>query len=167
MKFLIDKNYRLFGIPNIISIIIILIVSVFIAIRFSAPLSIVTNAAKSEGVTIRYTVELQRKNPDFKKNIKVGVKVKNSGGNEIGTITNVYSEPYLEDAPDYDNNIIRRSPIDGFETVYIEIEANAQVTDYTTLIGSYEVLIGKQAYISTIDFEAVGYIVGLNRGNAA
>ena len=161
---LIDKDFRLFGTVSIIDVVIaaILIVFAFMARRFSAPQSA---AARPGDVTIRYTVEVQRRNPDFKNKIIVGeLVIDNQRGYEIGTITNVYSEPYLEDAPDFGSNTIKRRPVDGLETNYIEIQAKAQVTDYTTLIGSFEVLVGKEIYIRTKDFAAGGYVVKVSRG---
>jgi len=164
---LIDKKYRLFGLINVIDIGIIaaLIVFAVLALRFSAPRNV---SAKPGDVTIKYTVEVQRRKPSFKDKIKVGTDVEDSiRGYVIGKITNVYSEPYLEDTPDYANNIIRRAPVDGLDTIYIEIEAKAQITDYTTLIGAYEVLVGKDVYIKTKDFAAGGYIVRIERGIAS
>ena len=163
---MIDKNYRLFGFINIIDIGMIAVLAVFalLALRFSAPRSA---AARPGDIAIRYTVEVQRRKPGFMDKVKVGAAVEDSLRElAIGIITDVYSEPYLEDTPDYSNNIIRRAPVDGLETVYIEIEAKAQITDYTTLIGAYEVLVGKDVYIKTRDFAAGGYIVRVIRGVA-
>jgi len=161
-----DKNFRLFGVVSIIDIVIVIALVVFIlaALRFSAPQSA---AAKAGDVTIRYTVEIMRRTPDFKNQIKVGENVVDSQrGYQIGTITNVTSQPYLEDVQDFDNNTVVRAPVDGLETVYVEIEAKAQVTDYTTMIGSFEVLVGKEIYIKAKDFAAGGYVVGMVRGDA-
>ena len=160
---LIDRNFRLFGAVSIIDIVIIaaLIVFAFLARRFSAPQSA---AARPGDVTIRYTVEMQRRNPDFKDKVKIGANASDAlRGYEIGTITDAYSEPYLEDSPDFGNNVIKRAPVSGLETEYIEIEAKAQVTEYTTLIGSFEVLVGKEVFIKTRDFAAGGYVVRLIR----
>ena len=161
---LIDSNFRLFGVVSIIDIAIVaaLIVFAFLARRFSAPQSA---AARPGDVTIHYTVEVQRRNPDFKDKINIGENVIDSQrGYGIGTVTDVYSEPYLEDVPDYGANLIKRAPVSGLESCYIEIQAKAQVTDYTTLVGSFEVLVGKEIYIKTRDFAAGGYVVILNRG---
>ena len=113
---------------------------------------------------IRYTIEIQRRDPDFIHNVKIGADVEVQKSElVIGKIVNVKSEPYLEDTPDYDNKIIRRVPVDGFETIYIEIEAQAQIKSYTTLVGTYEVLIGKAIPIITKDFAANGYVVGIDK----
>ena len=162
---MIDKRYRLFGVINLVDILIIAFFIVFavLAMRFSAPQSA---AARPGDVPITYTVEVQRRKPDFKDKVKVGAAVEDSQrGFAIGTITKVYTEPYLEDTPDYDNSIIRRAPVDGLETIYIEIEAMAQITDYTTLVGAYEVLIGKDIYLKTGDFAAGGFVVRIVRGD--
>ena len=163
---MIDSNFRLFGLISLVDIVIIggLIVFGFFALRFSAPQSA---SARPGDLPVTYTVELQRKNPDFKNKVQIGAPVLDSErGISIGTVKDVYAEPYLEDVPDYANNIIRRAPVDGLETVYVEIETMAQVTDYTTLIGTYEVLVGKEIYIKTKSFAAGGYVVRLVRGDA-
>ena len=165
---MLDKNYRLFGLINLVDIGLIaaLIVFTLLALRFSAPQNII---AKPGDVYITYTVEIQRRKPDFAENVKKskGSVVEDSlRGILIGTIIDVYDEPYLEDAPDYENRVIRRRPVNGLRTVYVVIYAKAQVTDYTTLIGSYEVLVGKDVYIKTRDFAAGGYVVRVVRRNA-
>jgi len=156
----INRNNRLIGL--FIDIGIIMIIAVVILVRlFSAPKSV---TAKSMSVPIRYTLELPRKNPDFKDKIKIGANVEEFDLEvAIGIISNFKVEPYLEDTPDFDNQIIRRVPVEGLETIYIEIETQAQVTDYSTLIGTCEVLVGKKISIITKDFAAVGYVVGIDR----
>ena len=163
---LIDRNFRLFGAVSVIDVLIViaLVIFVWLALRFSAPQSA---AAKPGDITIRYTVEIQRRNPGFADMIKAGDSVTDSQrGYQIGTVTNVYAQSYLEDSPDYAGGAIRRATVDGLQTVYIQIEAKAQVTDYTTLIGSFEVLVGKEIYIKTKNFAAGGYVVALDRGDA-
>ena len=164
---LLDKNFRLFGVVSVIDIVIViaLIVFVLLALRFSAPQSA---AAKPGDVPIRYTVEIQRRPPAFKDMIKVGDSVIDSQrGYQIGTIAGVSSKTYLEDSPDVAGNMIKTAQVDGLEAVYIEIDAKAQITDYTTLIGSFEVLVGKEIYIRTKSFAAGGYVVAIKRGDAS
>ena len=161
---MIDKNYRLFGLVSIIDIAIVALLAVFvlIALRFSSPRELV---ARPGDETIRFTVELQRRMPSFKESIRVDVPIEDSiQGLSLGTIVDFYVEPFLDDVPDHYNEIIRRVPVEGLETLYIVIEAMAQVTDYATLIGgTYEILIGREVFIKNSDFASAGIVVRIER----
>ncbi|MDR1914764.1 MAG: DUF4330 domain-containing protein [Clostridiales bacterium] len=160
---MLDKNYRLFGRISIIDIVlfILLVVFVFSARRFSAPQSV---AAAPGDVAIRYTLELQRKLPDYINKIQTDTDIyDNLRGYYIGRIVDVYDEPYLEDVPDHDNEIIRRVPVDGLRTVYVVVEAAAQITEQTTTVGSYEILVGKDVFVRSKDFASSGFVVIVER----
>jgi hypothetical protein len=147
------------GPVSLIDIVTVAAVVVFIVLarKFSAPQEV---TAAPGSVTLRYTVELQKKQPDFADKVQVGAKVYDSQqGYHIGEITGVSTGPYMEDAPDHDDLIIRRTAVEGLYSVYVDIEAQAVVTDQTTSIGPFDVLIGKEIYIRTKDFASGGYVI--------
>ncbi|MDR1538995.1 MAG: DUF4330 domain-containing protein [Clostridiales bacterium] len=159
----IDKKYRLFGLVSIVDIgmAAVFVLFVFLALRLSAPQ---VASAKPGDVKIKYTVEIQKKLPNFKESIHEGADVYDSQkGYLIGKILGVSTMPYLEDVGDIDAEIIRRAPIPGFEAVYVQIEATAQITDMTTAVGAFEILVGKEVYIKNKDFAAFGYIVAVEK----
>lgn len=156
---MIDKKFRLFGVIGIADLLLaaLLIVFVILALRFSAPQSV---SAKPGDTQVQYTIELYKKEPSFKDKVKVGTKIYDSlKGYEIGTIIDVYTEPYKEDVSDYDRGILTRAEVEGLDYVYVVVQANAQITDQATLIGQYEIMVGKDVFVKSRDFAAGGFIV--------
>lgn len=153
-----NKHLKI-GNVSLIDVVVVMAIIVFILLarRFSAP----QEATAAPGsITLRYTVELQKKQPDFADKVQVGAQVYDSQrGYHIGEVEGVTVGPYKEDAPDHDELIIRRTAIDGLCSVYVDIVAQATVTDQTTAIGEFDVLIGKEIYIRTKDFASGGYVV--------
>ena len=158
------KKYRLFGFINPVDILIVAGVAIFLvwAIRvFSAPQ---TASARRDDVIIRYVVELKEKEEGFfeKANAFLGASLFDSTqGFEIGTIVGAYSLPYLEDAPDAEAGIIRRAPVPGLEFSYIIVETPAQITEYATQVGQYEVLVNREIFVRSRAFAGQGYIVSI------
>lgn len=160
---MIDKNYRLFGKVSIVDIllVVIIIAFVFLAINFSAPQSV---SAKTGDTQVKYTVELFKLEPTYLDKIQVGDTLyDNLKNTEIGKITKIYSEPYLEIVPDKGNSIYRKSTVEGYIYVYLEVEASAKLTDYQTLIGQYEIQVGKDVYVRTKNIARAGYVVKIER----
>jgi xanthosine utilization system XapX-like protein len=154
----------LFGRISLIDIIFfgLLVGLLFVLLRLSQPR---VAAAKPTDSNIRYTVELQKKPPGFANKIVVGSDIYDSvKGFYIGKIIGVNATPYLEDVPDLKNQMIRRVPVQNLESVYIEVETAATVTDQTTLVGSYEILVGKEIFVRTRDIAGAGFVVALEGG---
>ncbi|MCL2352697.1 MAG: DUF4330 domain-containing protein [Firmicutes bacterium] len=157
-----DRQFRLFGKISLLDIALVILLAAFIALayRFSAPQSV---AAKPGDRRITYVVEIAKRAPDFAGQIKTGAKLYDSlKGYYIGDITDVAVEPYVEDAPDLAAGVIRRAPIDGLCFIYVTVQADALVTEKDTLVGQYEVLVGKAVYVKNADFAAGGYVVSLD-----
>ena len=160
---MIDRKFRIFGKVSILDILLVVlaVVALYVAAQFSAPQTV---GAKPGDVRIRYTAELYKKTPDFFENIKVGEKVYDIEKNyEIGTVVDVYQAPYMEEAPDFKNGVIKRAAIDGLIYIYVVIEADAQITDSATMVGQYEVMVGKECFIRTKDFSSSAYFIKLER----
>ncbi|MDR1642353.1 MAG: DUF4330 domain-containing protein [Clostridiales bacterium] len=162
----VDEKLRLFGVVSIVDILLVCLFAVFIAlaIQFSAPQSV---AAKAGDVSLEYMIELQKKLPGFADSITIGADLYDSQkGYHIGTIKSVLETDYLEDLPDHNGNIIRRGKIPGFHTIYITVEATAQVTDMATSVGAFDIMVGKEIYVKNKDFASSCYIVKTERGEA-
>lgn len=163
---LIDKKYRLFGVINLLDILIIAVLAavVVVALRFSAPQTV---SAKTGDVKIRYTLELPKKEQGFESQVAVGAEIYDSlRGYDIGKITEVNTQPYMEDVANMAADRVERVPVDGYENVYVTVEANAQVTDYTTAVGAYTVLVGEDVYVRSAGFASSGYVVIIERNPA-
>lgn len=158
-----DKNFRIFGKISIMDILLtaLVIVVMFALNEFAAPQSV---KAGPNDTKIRYTVELYRKDRDFSKNVKIGeILYDSEKGYEIGKIADVYELPYREDSPDFENKVYKRAEVDGISNVYVVVEATAQITDVSTNVGQYQVMVGKEAFVKSKSFAAGGYIVIIER----
>ncbi|MCL2616475.1 MAG: DUF4330 domain-containing protein [Defluviitaleaceae bacterium] len=162
---MIDKKFRLFGKLSVMDILIVAIVAVisYVGVQFSAPVSV--EAAPSD-TRIIYTVELTNKRSDFINNVHIGDTLFDSiRGFEIGRIISVDSRPFYADAPCFDTNIIRRGEVEGFSFIYIEVEANAQISERATSVGNFDVMVGMEVFVRTRDFASAGFVVRLERAN--
>ena len=167
-----NRPGRLFGIIHVADIfwLVMLITLIFGAIRLSVPREV--SAQEGDG-TIRYTIELGERwdgnarrviQAGFHENIRVGEPIFDSlRGVRIGTIVDVYTRPFKVEAFDEATNTIRRAAVEGLESVYIVVEARAQVNDYETLIGPFPVSVGREAYVRSKYFAGAGYIVAIER----
>ena len=154
-------RYRIFGRISVLDIALVFLLVVFLVLaqRFSAPQSA---AAKPGDKTINYVVEVAKKPADFLDKIEIGADLYDSvRGYHIGKITDAYLGPYRDQTNDDGRGIIARPEVDDLYCVFVAVEAEAQVTEKSTLIGQYEVLVGKDAYIRAKGFVAGGYVVSL------
>ena len=159
---MIDKNFRLFGKLSIMDILMVAGVAAlaYVGVQFSAPISV---EAVSD-TTIIYTVELTNKRSEFIDNVIVGETLFDSvRGFEIGRIISVDYRPFYADAPDFENNIIRKGEVEGFSFIYIEVEAQAQISDRATSVGHFDVMVGMEVFVRTRDFASTGFVVRLER----
>lgn len=158
-----DKNFRILGKVSIVDIllVVLLVAGLFVLQEFAAPRSV--NAGPND-VKIEYTVELYRKDRGFSENVQIGeILYDSEKGYEIGTIVDVYEIPYREDSPDFENKVFKRADVEGISNVYVVVEAMAQITDASTNVGQYQVMVGKEAFVKSRSFAAGGYFVKIER----
>ena len=154
------KKYRLFGLINPIDVLFVIgVVALVWAVNiFAAP----QTAAAEGGTLVRFTIELPARPAGFYQSIEPGPIVFDSvRGLNIGNVVYAYGLPFLEDAPDEANNIIRRSAVDGLEFTYIVVEAWANVSDYATEIGQYIVRVNQEIAARSRDFAGLGFITSV------
>ena len=151
------RKYRLFGVINPIDVLLVVAVVLLIwgAYILAQPQTVAADGAR----LVRYTFELGARPAGFYQNIATDVSVYYSNQNWwAGTIVEVYSSPFLADAPDEAANIIRRVPVEGLEFTYIVIEAWANVSDSATSIGDFWIAVNRQVPIRSRDFAGIGFI---------
>ena len=163
MKKLRDNRYRLFGFLNPMDVLLAagIIALVYAAASFAAPKRV---SARPEDPVVRYTVELNKKEAGFHEKVVIGATLYDTEkGYEIGVVTDVYATPYLEDAGDAENGVIRRTPVEGMEFTYIVVESPAQVSEYATLIGQYDIMVNKVVFVKSKTFAGTGYITAIEQ----
>ncbi|MCL2379114.1 MAG: DUF4330 family protein [Defluviitaleaceae bacterium] len=154
------RKYRLFGIINPVDVLLIiaLVLLVWGAYIIAQPQTVTADG----GRLVRYTFELAARPAGFYQDIEVGLPAYYGHQNWwIGTIVDVYSSPFLFDAPDEEAGIIRRVPVEGLEFTYIVIEAWADISDSATSIGDFWVAVNRQVPVRSRDFAGVGFITNL------
>ncbi|MDR3090618.1 MAG: DUF4330 domain-containing protein [Clostridiales bacterium] len=157
-----DENFRIAGKVSLMDIIFIIMALAAIVLlrRFAAP----KTAEAAGGVPIRYTVELNRREEGYGKNIKVGETLYDSEkGYEIGKITDVYEKPFWDSVPDVSGKVYRKAYAEGLVNVYVVAEAQAQISERSTSVGQYDLLIGKTIFVKSPSFSAGGYVVEIDR----
>jgi len=156
-KVIYMRKYRLFGIINPIDV--LLVVAAVLLIWGAYILAQPQTVAADGGRLIRYTFELGERPAGFYQTIELGAPAYYGGQNWlIGEVVEVYSRPFMTDAPDERAGIIRRVPVEGLEFTYIVIEAWANVSDSSTSIGDFWVAVNRQVPIRSRDFAGIGFI---------
>jgi|GEM_PF-887540 len=167
-----NRPGKIFGVIHIADILWLLVLAALIygGIQFSVPREV--NAATGDA-TIRFTIELGERwegnvrrvvQSGFHENIQVGEPIFDSlRGLRIGTIVEVYALPFYTEVADEAAGIIRRAQVDELEFVYIVVEARASICDYETLIGSFPVAVGREAFVRSKYFAGAGFIVAMER----
>ena len=163
-----EKKYRLFGIINPFDI---LLVVICVAIVYAAHLfSMPQNTVATSGRPIRFTIELsdhQRQqlvgNPaGFYQQITPGpVVIESTRGVPIGHVVYAYGLPFLQDVPDEDAGVFRRTPVAGREFTYVVVEAFADVTDLETLVNQIRILVNQDLYVRSQNFAGRGFVTAL------
>jgi len=155
-----QKKYRLFGIINIIDV---LIVAAIIGVIYGAHLFAMPQQTAAEGGRlVRFTVELSGHNSGFYQQIEPGaVVIESSIGVPIGTIIYTYASAFMQDVPDEANNIIRRAEVEGREFTYVVIETMANISEFETEVNNFRLMVGRSVYVRSRDFAGEGHITAL------
>ena len=154
------RKYRLFGVINPIDV---LLVAAVVLLVWGAYILAQPQTVAADGTRlIRYTFELGERPAGFYQSIGIGIPAYcSTQGWWVGTVVEVYSRPFLADAPDERAGIIRRVPVEGLEFTYIVIEAWADISDSATSIGDFWVAVNRQVPIRSRDFAGIGFITNL------
>jgi len=138
----------------------LIVAVVYGAMQFSQPV------AASEGeTTVRYTIELgfwYFLQEGFYENVVIGEPVFDARrGQEIGRVADVFTTPRWIHAFCEETRVVRQSDAEGWEFVYLVLEAPASITDYETLIGAFPVAVGREIFARSKFFSGAGFIVAV------
>ena len=151
------RKYRLFGIINPFDVLIVigLVALVFGLSLFAPPQHVLAD----RGVLIQYEIEIHNMPEGFYQQVQEGTTVVDGlRGFGIGTIVRAFPSPYLMDAPDEQNNIIRRAPVEGREITHVVIQSWAVVTPYAIEIGHFHLRTGMQIGVRNLSFAGEVFI---------
>lgn len=157
-----DKNFRLFGKIGVLDIfiILILIIGVVFALRFSVN----TNAgAAANTQKISFTVLITKRKPGLEKDIVIGQKAFDSlKGGEIGVVSGYNVKPYKSTQSNGLTGEMVRYEVQGLNDIEVTITADAKALQSGVMVGDYDVSVGKEMFIKSKSFASSGYCIGLD-----
>jgi hypothetical protein len=150
-----DDRGRVFGLVNIIDLIIILVV---LLVAGGAYYKFTHKTVQSKNVTVEFQVMLQHIRPDLAEAIKVGDKMVTGG-----SYTNV-SVKDVKIMPGYSINVDARGQrvesIDPYlKDVYVTNTGATTLTSASITMGGQEIRVGKDYYVKSRDYEFKGTVV--------
>lgn len=151
---LIDDRGKVFGLVNIIDLIIVLLV---ILVAGGAYYKLSHKTVQSKTVTVEFQVMLQHIRPDLAESIKVGDKMVSGG-----SYTNVTVKD-IKVMPGYSINVDARGQrvesIDPYlKDVYVTNVGTTTLTSASITMGGQEIRVGKDYYVKSRDYEFKGVI---------
>ncbi len=116
-----------------------------------------------EKVKVRYVVEINGLDEDFKDMIKEGAQVTDSSKKmSIGTVVSVETDNYYYLGSDILNDTLVLNPVDDQITQYITVEAEATLDEITYSIDGYPIFVGQLVYMMFPDMVCSGYCISLD-----
>ena len=165
------KKKNILGIFNLFDIILIII-----AIALAAAIALLSRDNSSGALVgkpqtqteVRYTVELKEIENDAAESIKVGDKVIDRIKKySIGTVESVEIVPARRSVPDEGSNVKRFTEVPNLKSAIVTIVAPATETDKDiTVDGGYVIKTGMEVNARMPGFNAVGYIIDVERSEA-
>jgi hypothetical protein len=156
---LIDEKGKLFGIANIVDIIVIILVIV-IGAGTVYKFKFMDKTSKDAAMQpITYTVKIEKIRNFIYNNVKEGDELYDkTSGNPIGKITKIESEP-ATDYIDMPDGTFKKANVENRINVYLTVEAEGVVNDSGHFVNkTYELLVGSQKKFMTKYFECDGTI---------
>ncbi len=157
------KKFRL----NIFDIIIILAV-----LAAAAAVVYIFRPSGGAGISIggssgkvRYTIEMTGMPAGSSQLVSPGDVITDSTKNYgMGSVVSVEVGPYTTYVPDVSSGVSRKAEIEGYENVYVTIEADATITDSTiTTTGGYVVRVGAASTAEGPGYAGTGYVIDIER----
>jgi len=159
-----QKRAFKFNIMDVLILLVILAVAAVLLYVFVLSDKPILRAAETHTVT--YVVEVAGLNEEYRDLIAVGDEVIDSAKKlPIGTITAVETQEYFYMGENSREGTLVLSPVDGFVTQYVTIEAEASLVSdgypkYS--IGGYDIFVGSLVYLSLPNLVCSGYCISLD-----
>ena len=162
MKFF-DSKYRLFGVINVIDLIVVLAIVVggLVVYRTLSPKSVgpVQGGAQSGGTAFTYQLYCASIRYATADQIKIGDTVSKATGKAIGVVTAVKVVPTSVDVFDYTQAKFIAYPSGVLKDVLIDVKSNGQPTATGVVVGDLPLHSNQLVPVITSTFEADNAIV--------
>ncbi|MDF2521896.1 MAG: hypothetical protein K0R84_2524 [Clostridia bacterium] len=157
-----NSKGKLFGVFNIIDILIIIIIAVIIGGGIYAykeyQESLSTNIK-----TVEYSVEIKGVDEKFVNAINNGDLIRESvKGNSLGSVSGKSFVPSTNIYSDYLNGKYVVSQVPGKLDLILTLTSDAQVTDRSVSVGGLEIRIGQKIYVKGKGYAGEGFVINMN-----
>lgn len=155
---LLDEKGKVFGLINIVDLIILMLV---LLVAAGAAYKFTNKSAQGKNVTVEFQVMIPHVRPELAQAIKVGDKMV-QGGN----YTNVMVKD-VQLKPGYSINIDARGQrVESYDPylkdVYVTNEGATVLSSAAITMGGQEVRVGKEYYVKSRDYEFKGTVTKVN-----
>lgn len=121
------------------------------------------NLTANGSTRISYVVEITGLHKDYTDLINVGDKpIDSSIKTARGTVTALETRDYFYTGTNLHDATMVLSPVEDYVTLYVTIEADALLDNYTYTVNGGEVYVGKLVYLSFDDIVCSGYCIALD-----
>lgn len=158
---MIDRKWKIAGKVSIIDIVIIVAVIVF---GFLGYKFIFTSPAVKprETMPLSYVIEFKRQAEYLSGKIKEGDKVVDAiKGLSIGEVTKVAEVQAVAEVFSEREEKFVLAAVPEHLDIYVTVKAYASFTEEYTMIGTYDIAVGKKVAIKSADFAREGHIVAM------
>lgn len=160
------KSRKLFGLFNVIDLLIILLIVVAGVIGVKILLGGgKVSQVETETKTYTYVVEGKEVLADIMDFPEIGANVYNSSTSAyLGTIKDVRLEPFTEVIFSRETNQYEKVPVEGFGNIYLTIEGTGTETERDITVEGTVVKVGAELNVKSKGFAFKGYIVEVRDG---
>ena len=154
---LFDEKGKVFGLVNIIDLIILLLI---VLVGAGAAYKYTHKSAQGEIRTVEFQVMVPCVRPELAAAVKVGDKMVKDASYTPVAVKSVDIKPGLSvNLNAAGQKVIAYDPY--LKDVYVVNEGNVNISSATITMGGQEIRIGKDYYVKSRDYELKGTIMGI------
>ncbi len=123
------------------------------------------NTSNQSTHTIRYTILMNNMNAGSGELVVEGSSLHDVVKKyHLGTVISKEITPAVEQLLDHENRVYRTASLEGFEDVYVVMEAEAVDTGVKLVLdGGYDIRVGQGVYMQGAGYMAAGQVVDIDR----
>lgn len=152
---LLDEKGRVFGLINIVDLIIVLVV---LLVAAGAAYKFTDRSPQGKTVTVEFQVMIPHVRPEMAQVIKVGDKMVKGNSYTDVTVKDIKVSPGY--SVNVDSRGLRVESYDPYlKDVYVTNTGSTVLSSATVTAGGQEVRVGKEYYVKSRDYEFKGTVV--------
>ncbi len=154
---LLDEKGRVFGLINIVDLLILLVV---LLVAAGAAYKFTAGSAPGRTVTVEFQVMIPHVRPELAQAIKVGDRMVKGGSFTDVTVKEVQVKPGY--SVNVDARGQRVESLDPYlKDVYVTNAGTTVLSSAAITVGGQEVRVGREYYVKSRDYEFKGIVTGI------